>query len=127
MYQFLRCIALAHTAVYLTGQGRGVTETIKRWLKRRAVVEPVIGHAKNDGLLGRNWLAGHAGDRSNALLAAVGFNLRQLLRFLKRMELFLCPFLRTLFAALLPQEHAHPLLDACTRNNSIVYFLKFNY
>ena len=70
-----------------------MTETIKRWLKRRAVVEPVIGHAKNDGLLGRNWLAGRAGDRCNALLAAVGFNLRQLLRFLKRTELFLCPFL----------------------------------
>jgi IS5 family transposase len=120
-------IALPHTAVYLTGQRRGVTETIKRWLKRRAVVEPVIGHAKNDGLLGRNWLAGRAGDRCNALLAAVGFNLRQLLRFLKRTELFLCPFLRTLLAALLPQEHPHPLLDPCTRNNSAVYFLKFNY
>jgi hypothetical protein len=51
-------------------------------------------------------LAGRAGDRCNALLAAVGFNLRQLLRFLKRTELFLCPFLRTLLAALLPQEQA---------------------
>ena len=120
-------ITLPHTAVYLTGQRRGVTETIKRWLKRRAVVEPVIGHAKNDGLLGRNWLAGRAGDRCNALLAAVGFNLRQLLRFLKRTELFLCPFLRTLFAALLPQKQTRPLLDACTRNDPAVYFLKFNY
>jgi transposase, IS5 family len=120
-------ITLPHTAVYLTGQRRGVTETIKRWLKRRAVVEPVIGHAKNDGLLGRNWLAGRAGDRSNALLAAVGFNLRQLLRFLKRTELFLCPFLRTLFAAPLPQKQTRPLLDACTRNDPAVYFLKFNY
>jgi transposase, IS5 family len=111
-------ITLPHTAVYITGQRRGVTEKIKRWLKRRAVVEPVIGHAKNDGLLGRNWLGGRAGDRSNALLA-VGFNLRQLLRFLKRLELFLCPFLRTLFAALLPQEDAHPLLNAL--NDSAVY------
>jgi IS5 family transposase len=76
-----------------------VTETIKRWLKRRAVVEPVIGHAKNDGLLGRNWLGGRAGDRSNALLAAVGFNLRQLLRFLKRGKFFLLSFLQPLLAA----------------------------
>jgi len=81
-------VAQPYTAVYITGQKRGVTEKIKRWLKRPAVVEPIIGHAKNDGLLGRNWLGGRAGDRSNALLAAVGFNLRQLLRFLKRMELF---------------------------------------
>ena len=25
------------------------------------MVEPIIGHAKNDGLLGRNWLRGRAG------------------------------------------------------------------
>jgi IS5 family transposase len=91
-------IALPGTAVYITGQKRGVTETIKRWLKRRTVVEPVIGHAKNDGLLGRNWLQGRTGDRSNALLAASGFNLRQLLRFLKRRQLFLRSFLQLLLA-----------------------------
>ena len=91
-------IALPHTAIYITGQKRGVTEKIKRWLKRRAVVEPVIGHAKNDGLLGRNWLHGRMGDRSNALLAASGFNLRQLLRFLKRTELFLRLFLQARLA-----------------------------
>ena len=114
-------ITLPHTAVYITGQRRGVTEKIKRWLKRRAVVEPVIGHAKNDGLLGRNWLGGRAGDRSNALLAAVGFNLRQLLRFLKRMKLFLCSFLQPLLAAcaalavcasLESQEVLNPLFNA---------------
>jgi len=70
------------TAIYITGQKRGVTDKIKRWLKRRTVIEPIIGHAKNDGLLGRNWLHGRTGDRSNTLLAAAGFNLRQLLRFL---------------------------------------------
>ena len=91
-------IALPYTAVYITGQKRGVTNKIKRWLKRRAVVEPVIGHAKNDGLLGRHWLHGRVGDRSNALLAASGFNLRQLLRFLRRTELFLRLFLRALLA-----------------------------
>jgi IS5 family transposase len=58
-----------HTAVYITGQKRGVTDKIKRWLKRRAVVEPVIGHAKNDGLLGRHWLKGRAGDRVAGFLA----------------------------------------------------------
>jgi transposase, IS5 family len=75
--------------VYVTGQKRGVDARIKRWLKRRAVVEPVIGHAKNDGLLGRNWLKGHAGDRINTTLAATGFNLRQLLRFLRLLWLYL--------------------------------------
>jgi IS5 family transposase len=77
------------TEVFITGQKRGVTQTIKRWLKRRAVVEPVIGHSKNDGLLGVNWLAGQKGDRINATLAAAGFNLRQLLRFLRLLRLYL--------------------------------------
>src|SRR5580704_18307571 len=55
-YKGHRLTGHPRTAVFLTGQRRGVTNKIKRWLKRRAVVEPVIGHAKNDGLLGRNWL-----------------------------------------------------------------------
>jgi IS5 family transposase len=91
-----------HAAVFITGQKRGVTDKIKRWLKRRAVVEPIIGHAKNDGLLGRNWLKGRTGDRSNALLAAAGFNLRQLLRFLKSVPCFLRAFFYALLADLLP-------------------------
>jgi IS5 family transposase len=102
-------VALPYTAVYITGQKRGVTQKIKRWLKRRAVVEPVIGHAKNDGLLGRNWLHGRMGDRSNALLAASGFNLRQLLRFLKRRELFLRSFLLSLAAILTALARRAPL------------------
>jgi IS5 family transposase len=88
-YKGHRLTGHPHTAVYITGQRRGVTHKIKRWLKRRAVVEPVIGHAKNDGWLGRNWLKGRAGDRGNALLAAAGFNLRQLLRFLRSIPYFL--------------------------------------
>ena len=96
-YKGHRLTGHPHTAVFLTGQKRGVTEKIKRWLKRRAVIEPIIGHAKNDGLLGRNWLKGRTGDRCNTLLAAAGFNLRQVLRFLKRLPYFL----RALFCLLL--------------------------
>ena len=98
-YKGHRVTGHPHTAVYITGQKRGVTEKIKRWLKRRTVVEPIIGHAKNDGLLGRNWLKDRAGDRCNALLSAAGFNLRQLLRFL-RVTLFGRHFFRALFVVL---------------------------
>ena len=49
---------------------------MKRELKRRSAIEPMIGHAKNDGRLGRNHLLGTAGDKINALLAAAGHNLR---------------------------------------------------
>jgi IS5 family transposase len=126
-------IALPHTAIYITGQKRGVTEKIKRWLKRRAVVEPVIGHAKNDGLLGRNWLHGRTGDRCNALLAASGFNLRQLLRFLKRTVLLLRVFRQVWLAncvalavcpSLLSPEAAHSIFNAQKLSRKL--FLKSN-
>jgi len=69
--------------VYHSGQRRGVTEAIKRELKRRAVVEPLIGHLKNEGHLGRNYLKGTQGDRLNVLLTAAGYNFRLLLKWLK--------------------------------------------
>ena len=40
--------------VYISGQRRRVTETIKRELRRRSAVEPVIGHAKAERRMGRN-------------------------------------------------------------------------
>ena len=44
--------------VYISGQKRGVTDAIKRELRRRSAVEPVIGHAKAEHRMGRNYLAG---------------------------------------------------------------------
>ena len=64
----------------LSGHTRGLTPTMKRELKRRSAIEPMIGHAKCDGRLGRNWLLGPDGDKINALLAAAGHNLRLILR-----------------------------------------------
>lgn len=71
-----------HTKVFLSGQKRGVTTAIKRDIKRRSVIEPIIGHAKNDGLLRRNYLKGRKGDQINATFAGIGFNFRQLIAVL---------------------------------------------
>lgn len=70
-------------AVYLSGQKRGVTAQIKKRLKRRSAIEPVIGHMKQEHGLCRNDLKGKGGDQMNAVLAGVGFNLRQLWNFIK--------------------------------------------
>ena len=51
-------------------------------MKRRAAVEPVIGHLKDGHHLGRNHLKGRDGDRINAVLAAAGYNFHLLLRWL---------------------------------------------
>ena len=67
--------------VFHSGQKRGVTARIKRELRRRSAIEPVIGHMEEDGLLGRNHLKGHDGDKINAVLAGAGHNFRLLLRW----------------------------------------------
>jgi IS5 family transposase len=59
------------------------TKTIRRELRRRSAIEPVIGHLKSDGLLGRNFLKGKAGDRINAILCGAGHNFRLLLNWLR--------------------------------------------
>ena len=55
--------------------------TLRRMLKRRAAIEPTIGHMKSDNRMNRNYLTGPEGDKINALLSAAGYNLRKLLRW----------------------------------------------
>ena len=73
------------TRVFVSGQKRGITPTIRRERRRRSAIEPVIGHLKSDGLLGRNFLLGTQGDATNVILAAAGHNLRLLRAWLARL------------------------------------------
>ena len=70
--------------VFKSGQKRGVHGQIKRELRRRSAIEAVIGHCKEDGHLGRNHLKGRRGDQVNAIMSAVGYNLRLILKWLKK-------------------------------------------
>lgn len=68
--------------VYIA-HSRGIASpTIRRELRRRNAVEPIIGHTKSDGLLERHHLAGATGDAINAVLVAAGHNMRLLLAWL---------------------------------------------
>jgi IS5 family transposase len=80
--------------VWISGQIRRVTKTIRREMRRRAAVEPVIGHVKAEHRMDRNYLKGREGDRANAILAAAGYNFSLLLRWMEDL-------LRALFQALL--------------------------
>lgn len=86
--------------VYTQGQKRGVSPAIKKIMKRRAAVEPVIGHMKQDHRMGRNHLAHTAGDAINPVLAAAGYNFRRILSWLR---LLLAWMLHTLCASKTPQ------------------------
>lgn len=83
-----------HTAqshrVFISGQKRGVFGVIKRELRRRSAIEPIIGHMKAEGHLGRRYLKDRAGDAANVILSAVGHNLRRILAWLRELlRLFL--------------------------------------
>ncbi|HKI61097.1 MAG TPA: IS5 family transposase [Mariprofundaceae bacterium] len=69
--------------VFKARQKRDVTRSIRRELKRRNAIEPVIGHLKSDGLLHRNYLKGTQGDAINVILCGAGQNLRLILRHLR--------------------------------------------
>jgi IS5 family transposase len=72
-------------SVFISGQKRGVFGAIKRELRRRSAIEPVIGHMKSEGHLGRCYLKGRNGDAANAVLSAVGHNLRRVLAWLRKL------------------------------------------
>ena len=79
--------------VHVDKRRRGRTaKRLWKWMKRRAAVEPGIGHLKNEHGMDRNQLKGKEGDRLNALLSATGMNFWKLLRWLER-------FLRTFFTS----------------------------
>jgi transposase, IS5 family len=58
--------------------------------RKRAGIEPVIGHCKSDHRLGRNFYKGLFGDSVNVMLAALAFNFKRV------MNILLCPILAVL-------------------------------
>ena len=52
-------------------------EQKRKKFRRRAAIEPIIGHVKSDHRMQRNYLKGFVGDEINLLLAATAFNLKK--------------------------------------------------
>lgn len=67
--------------VHVDKRRRGkTTRSLWRWMKRRAAIEPGIGHLKREHRMDRNRLKGTCGDRINAILSAAGMNFQKLQR-----------------------------------------------
>ena len=92
------------SAVYISGQKRGVTARIRKCLKRCQAIEPIIGHLKHDGWLGRNHLKGTEGDNMNVLLSCAGHNLRVILKRLR--DGCVRIFCRSIFRRMMRQKRA---------------------
>jgi len=54
--------------------------SLRKKLKLRSGIEPVIGHTKSDSRLDKNYLSGKEGDKINAILSGCAFNIRKLLK-----------------------------------------------
>ena len=70
------------SAVLISGTRR-LSKMLKRDLRRRAAIEPELGHMKSDGLLGRNFLKGVVGVAQNVILSGAGYNMRKILAHLR--------------------------------------------
>lgn len=70
--------------IKIPGSGKGKTAYQKRKererFRRRASIEPVIGHIKQDHRMLRNYLKGTEGDMINTILAGAAFNMMKILR-----------------------------------------------
>jgi len=70
--------------IKIPGSGKGKTAYQKRKererFRRRASIEPIIGHLKQDHRMLRNYLKGVEGDMINTLLAGAAFNMMKMLR-----------------------------------------------
>jgi len=74
--------------IHVAGRHRSrMTRAERRWMKRRSAIEPIIGHTKHDDRMDRNYLVGRHGDKTNAILAAAGYNFRKLMAGVRRLFL----------------------------------------
>jgi transposase, IS5 family len=90
------------TQVFAPSNGAGKTTAEKakarKYFRRRAAIEPVIGHLKSDFGMGRNYLKGEAGDEINAILAASAFNFKSWLRKSSAKLIFVVNYLKILMS-----------------------------
>jgi transposase, IS5 family len=65
----------------------------RKKIRRRAAIEPVIGHLKSDFRMGQNYLHGKNSPQINAFLAAAGWNLKKMMLQLKKEAFYLLDFI----------------------------------
>ena len=65
------------TAIYMPVPDKTITKSKRKKHSRRAAIEPVIGHLKQDYRLCRNYLKGIIGDNMNVILSAAGMNFKR--------------------------------------------------
>jgi IS5 family transposase len=91
---------VGETEVIAPSNGKGKTKAekarLRKGFRRRAGIEPIIGHVKSDCGMERNYLKGELGDQINAILAASAFNFRSWMRKALKNIIFVINYLQIL-------------------------------
>ena len=93
--------------VHVAGK-RGLSGRLRRWLRRRSVIEAAISDLKLNSRMDRNYLLGVEGDGINAILCGCGVNLRKILGAIHAFFYFLMNFLVNLCQKRWATAQKHP-------------------
>ena len=72
------------TRLYTPKPEKNIANSKRKRHKRRAAIEPVIGHLKHDYRMIRNYLKGVIGDEMNVMLAAAAMNFKRVMNLSKQ-------------------------------------------
>lgn len=75
---------IEQTLIHAPKPDKNITATKRKRHKRRAAIEPVIGHLKSDYRMRRNFLKGISGDQINVLLCAAAMNFKRVMNLWKQ-------------------------------------------
>ena len=77
-----------NTALHTPRPDKNITRAKRKKHKRRAAIEPVIGHLKHNYRMIRNYLKGTVGDAMNVILAAAAMNFKRMMNKWKEQFIF---------------------------------------
>jgi len=86
-----------NTALYTPKPDKNITAAKRKRHSRRAAIEPVIGHLKQDYRMARNYLKGTVGDAINVMMAASAMNFKRMMNKWKEQFVFFVLKLESLF------------------------------
>ena len=72
------------TIICVPKPDKNITKTKRKRHRRRAAIEPVIGHLKSDYRMNKNFLKGVIGDEINVLLSAAAMNFKRVMNLWKQ-------------------------------------------
>lgn len=89
-YRGISCVG--ETKIQIPQPDKNITATKRKGHRRRAAIEPVIGHLKQDYRMARNFLGGIKGDAINVLLSAAGMNFKRMMNRWKKASHFFAEY-----------------------------------